>query len=75
MLLFQQEALSRLYRFASESIFEIKVAGRFTSDLVRAAIKASTYEALYTYCINMCFSWHTCKQCVHRVVANYLMDE
>jgi len=34
-----QEAVGRLQKFACESIYEIKVAGRFTSDLVRAAVK------------------------------------
>ena len=34
-----QQALNRLFSFASQGFFEIRVAGRFTSDLCRAAAK------------------------------------
>jgi len=54
MLLWSQEALSRLHKFACESIFEIKVAGRFTSNLVRAAVKVRPDVALSKFLPRLC---------------------
>jgi len=49
-----QEALGRLRKFACESIFEIKVAGRFTSDLVRAAVKVHPDISLKMFLPQLC---------------------
>jgi len=51
-----QEALSRLHKFACESVFEIKVAGRFTSNLVRAAVKVRPDVALAMFVPALCQS-------------------
>jgi len=53
-MLWSQEALSRLHKFACESIFEIKVAGRFTSNLVRAAVKVRPDVALSKFLPRLC---------------------
>jgi len=54
MFLLWQEALRRLHKFACESIFEIKVAGRFTSNLVRATIKVRPDVALSMFLPRLC---------------------
>ena len=49
-----QEALHRLYKFSCESIFEIKVAGRFTANLVRAAVKVHPEIAIKMFVPRLC---------------------
>ena len=46
--------MSRLHKFACESIFEIKVAGRFTSNLVRTAVKVRPEIALSMFIPRVC---------------------
>ena len=41
-----QEALRKLFRFVSTSIMETRVAGRFASDLCRAAAKVHPEKAV-----------------------------
>jgi len=43
-----------VHKFACESIFEIKVAGRFTSDLVRAAVKVRPHVAVKMFLPQLC---------------------
>jgi len=49
-----QEALSRLYNFSTESVFEVKVAGRFTSNLVQSAARAHPELAVPKFVPGLC---------------------
>ena len=49
-----QEALRKLFRFVSTSVFEIRVAGRFASDLCRAAAKVHPEMALKLFVSHFC---------------------
>ena len=54
MAVILQELLNRLFRFVSTSFMEIRVAGKFTADLIRSVVKARPQVALKTFINHFC---------------------
>nr|UCK81620.1 proteasome activator complex subunit 4 [Arenicola marina] len=49
-----QMALQRLFTFVSRTFYEVRVAGRFTADLIRSAVKVNPEKALKQFLMHFC---------------------